>query len=113
MIKIKFIFLFLRDFFCKNYIEFYVKKFFQSFLFLTITPTFKIPTNFEMFQAFMQFLRNVFGFIVGGVIQKFSSQQKNFCENSTKNPFTLKNSYSVERIFSFQTQSQAYSKIFL
>lgn len=33
-----------------------------------ITPTFKIPINFEMFQAYTKFLKNIFGFIVDGVI---------------------------------------------
>ncbi len=34
---------------------------------ITITPKFKIPTNFKMFQAHMKFLKNIFEFIGDGV----------------------------------------------
>ena len=43
---------------------------------LAITPTLKIPTNFEMFQTYIKFLKNIFGFIVDGVIV----HEKNFYE---------------------------------
>ena len=41
----------------------------------TITPTLKIPTNFEMFQTYIKFLKNIFGFIVDGVISRCDSRK--------------------------------------